>query len=142
MKLTKDAVADLIPPPGKADHIEWDSELPGFGVRVRGSTKRWVVQYRFGPKTQRRESLGDVRKVNLEDARKIARQRFAQVELGIDPASERAKASAQAVASKLTLSSVTERYLARQKGRSAAEHVQGGRTILRRPLEAFERSSD
>jgi hypothetical protein len=34
------------------------------------------------------DSLGDVRKVILEDARKIARQRFAQVELGVDPAAE------------------------------------------------------
>jgi hypothetical protein len=44
------------------------------------------VQYRVGAQ-QRRESLGDVRKVKLDDARKIARHRFAQAELGIDPAS-------------------------------------------------------
>ena len=55
--------------------------MPGFGVRLRGRSKRWVVQYR-SERQQRRESLGDVRKVSLEDARKIARQRFAQVELG------------------------------------------------------------
>jgi hypothetical protein len=41
-------------------------------------------QYRVGAQ-QRRESLGDVRKVKIDDARKIARQRFASVELGVDP---------------------------------------------------------
>jgi integrase len=106
MRLTKDTVAALVLPAGKTDHIEWDEALPGFGVRLRGNGKRWVVQYRAGSQ-QRRESLGDVRKVNLDDARKIARQRFAQVELGVDPAAERAQASARA----LTLGSVIARYL-------------------------------
>ena len=94
MKFTKAALAALILPPGKTDHFEWDDDLPGFGVRLRGGSKRWVVQYRFGTQ-QRRESLGDVRKVKLDDARKIARQRFAQVELGADPAAERAAAAAR-----------------------------------------------
>ncbi len=73
-------------------------DLPGFGVRLRKGASRpsvaWVVQYRIGAQ-QRRESLGDVRKVNLDDARKIARQRFAQVELGVDPAAERRQTRAR-----------------------------------------------
>jgi Arm DNA-binding domain/Phage integrase central domain len=106
MRLTKDAITALTLPSGKADHIEWDSDLPGFGVRLRGGSKSWCVQYRVGQR-QRRESLGDVRKVKLEDARKIARQRFAQVELGVDPAAEREQASARA----LTLGAIIARYL-------------------------------
>ena len=47
-----------------------------------------------------------MRKVKLEDARKIARQRFAQVELGSDPAAERAAAAAR-----LTLGEAAARYL-------------------------------
>src|SRR5262245_42813990 len=96
MKLTKDAVAALTLPTGKVDHFQWDSDLPSFGVRLRGKTKSWVVQYRIGPR-QRRESLGDVRKVTLEDARKIARQRFAKIELGVDPVAERARERASAL---------------------------------------------
>ncbi len=111
MKLTTDSVAGLRRPAGKQDHIEWDDSLPGFGVRSRGDTKRWIVQYRVGPQ-QRRESLGDIRKVKLEDARRIARQRFAQAELGVDPAAEKAKARAAATAAKLTVASVAARYLA------------------------------
>jgi integrase len=112
MKLTNDTVAALSP--GKVERIEWDDDLPGFGVRLRGGSKRWVVQYRVGLQ-QRRESLGDTRKVKLEDARKVARQRFAQVELGVDPAAERAKARLSATAAKLTLAAVAERYLDAKK---------------------------
>jgi len=105
MKFTKEALAALALPSGKTDYFEWDDELPSFGVRLRGRSRRWVVQYRVGTQ-QRRESLGDVRKVKLDDARKIARQRFARVELGSDPAAERAAAAAR-----LTLGETAARYL-------------------------------
>jgi integrase len=110
MKFTTDAIAALRLPAGKHDHIEWDDALPGFGIRIRRESKRWVVQYRVGAQ-QRRESLGDVRKVKLDDARRIARQRFAQAELATDPAAERAKARSAAAAIKLTLANVAARYL-------------------------------
>jgi integrase len=111
MQFTKSAIADLSLPAGKNEHFEWDPDLPGFGVRLRGKSKTWIVQYRVGAQ-QRRESLGDVRRVNLEDARKIARQRFAKVELGVDPGAERAaKARSQ-----LTLGKVVARYLDAKEG--------------------------
>jgi integrase len=84
MRLTTNTIASLKMPAGKSDHIAWDTEMPGFGVRLRGERKSFICQYRIGDQ-QRRESLGDVRKIKLDDARKIARQRFAQVELGTDP---------------------------------------------------------
>jgi integrase len=143
MRLTKDAVTALALPPGKADHIAWDDVLPGFGVRLRGKSKSWVAQYRIGAQ-QRRESLGDVRKVSLDDARKIARQRFAQVELGVDPAAERAQARAQA----LTLGVVIGRYLDAKRDvlrpntfkaaeRYFAEHW---KPLHGRPLDAIKRA--
>jgi integrase len=114
MKFTRDSVARLELPDGKPDAIYFDETLPGFGVRLRGRSKRWVIQYRFGA-NQRRESLGDTRKVTLEDARRIARNRFAQVELGTDPAEDRAKARAAAAAAELTLSIAADRYIAAKK---------------------------
>jgi integrase len=110
MKFTTDSIAALSLPIGKHDHFEWDDSLPSFGVRIRGESKHWVIQYRVGPQS-RRESLGDVKKIRLDDARKIARQRFAQAELGTDPAAERAKARRAAAAIKLTLANVAARYL-------------------------------
>ena len=109
MKFTKASVAALTLPAGKDEYIAWDEDLPGFGIRLRGDTRRWVCQYRIGGHRQRRETLGDPRKVRLEDARKIAQQRFAAVELGRDPAAERAKTLAQA---RLTLDYAADRYLA------------------------------
>ena len=85
MQFTKAEIEGLTVPAGKSELIEWDPSLPGFGCRVRqGGSRTWIVQYRVGSQ-QRRESLGDVRKVDLAAARKIAKQRFASVELGLDP---------------------------------------------------------
>jgi integrase len=111
MKLTDRAVAALTRPADKDDVVIWDSDLPGFGVRLRGNSKRWLVQYRADGSVQRREILGDTRKVLLEAARKAARQRFAQVELGIDPGAAKKAARDAAAVTRLTLANVAERYL-------------------------------
>jgi integrase len=114
MKLTKGNIAALKLPAGKDEHTEWDEELPGFGVRLRkskdGISKTYRIQYRVG--AQQRSKALDVRKVSPEDARKVARQLFAQAHLGIDVAADKDKAKADAVRAKLTLASVSDRYLA------------------------------
>jgi integrase len=118
MRLTIDTVAALTLPAGKAELFSWDETMPGFGVRLRGTSKRWTIQYRIAGR-QRRESLGDVRKVALADARKIARQRFAQVELGADPAADRNRG--------LTLGKIMERRIEavplRPRSIEAAHHI-------------------
>jgi integrase len=110
MKFTQQSLAALTLPAGKSEHIEWDDALPGFGVRVRkskrGLTKTFRIQYRVG--LQQRAKHLDARKVKLEDARKIARQLFAQAQLGVDLAAEKARAKA---AAQLTLGNVADRYL-------------------------------
>jgi integrase len=114
VKLTKHSVAELLLPPGKIDHTAWDDELPGFGLRLRkskgGVSKSYRIQYRVG--SQQRSKHLDARKVKLEDARKVARQFFAQAHLGVDPAAEKAKERIAAAAAKLTLASIADRYLA------------------------------
>jgi integrase len=113
MKLTKGNITGLDLPADKTDFTFWDDELPGFGVRVRkgqhGLNKTYRIQYRVGLQ-QRSKSL-DCRKVSPEDARKVARQLFAQAHLGIDVAAEKDKARADAARAKLTLASVSDRYL-------------------------------
>jgi integrase len=118
-RFTAGNVEKLTLPAGKTDHIEWDPELPGFGVRLRSGSSFYVVQYRIGSK-QRRESLGDIRKTDLEQARRNARIRFAQIELGIDPRAERDKLEASQKADGLTFKVLFEDYLVAREGAQRA----------------------
>ncbi len=59
MKLTKAAVAVL--KSDKPDQVFWDDELPGFGVRIRGTTKRWYVRYRVGLQQHKNPSATSAR---------------------------------------------------------------------------------
>ncbi len=98
-------------PVGSKDHIIWDEGMPAFGVRLRPSKTTYVVQYRVG-RQQRRESLGDVRKLTLKDAKRAAAQRFAKIELGIDPAAEKA---AERNVDRTKFGIIVDRYLAAKK---------------------------
>jgi integrase len=93
MKFTVKSIAALQLPPGKKDHIEWDADLPGFGVRLReGGSRNWVFQYALGDK-QRRMSIGSAKDkgLSLVDARKTASELHAKVKLGQDPAGQKAE---------------------------------------------------
>jgi hypothetical protein len=108
MEFTKDAIAALELPAGKSDLILFDDGLPGFGIRLRAGGKRvWIAQYRTNGR-QRRETLGDARKINLRAARAAAEKRFAEVMLGGDPQQEKAEAKARAA---VTFGPLATRYL-------------------------------
>src|SRR5258706_8031594 len=114
IRFTDAFVRGLTLPAGKADHIQWDPDLPGFGVRLRPGKASFVVQYRFGV-DQRRKSIGDVRKINLDDARSVARKRFAQIELGIDPDAAEKQRDAEQASDIRTFEKVAALYLEAQK---------------------------
>jgi integrase len=85
MKFTKSKIEKLSLPSGKTDHIEWDDELPGFGIRIRESGARYyIAQYRLGTK-QGRETIGKVAAIDLDAARKKARAILELAELGRSP---------------------------------------------------------
>jgi integrase len=108
MEFTKETIATLTLPVGKSDLIQFDDDLPGFGIRLRAGGKRvWIVQYRASGR-QRRETLGDARKVDLKGARVAAQKRFAEVTLGGDPQGDKAEARARAA---VTFGPLVERYL-------------------------------
>lgn len=111
MKFTTRDVAKLKLPADKIDLIVFDDDLPGFGIRLRPHSRTYVIQGRTAA-GQWRSSLGDIRKLTLEDARKIARRRFAEVELGGDPRAAKAEARARA---ELTLGAQSDRYLETRK---------------------------
>jgi integrase len=91
---------------GNNDRIEWDRKVVGFGKRIRDGRESWIVQYRLGHK-QRRMKLGE--KLTLSQAREAARKILAKVELGQDPAGDKAQTRKD---SKFTLGVVIADYLA------------------------------
>jgi len=113
MKLTAKTIASAKLPAGKLDHIEWDDDLPGFGLRLRAGgadriSKSWVAQYRAHGRT-RRMKIGTLEKLAPDEARKAARKVLAKVEIGGDPQAEKAAQRQQAG---FTLATVAKDYLA------------------------------
>jgi hypothetical protein len=122
MRLTVKCADGLKLPRGKADHIEFDDDLAGFGLRIReGGSKTWIYQYRIGSK-QRRMVLGSAKSVPLRLARENAGKLEAKVRLGGDPAMDRDAARRDA---DNTFGALVERYLVARKSewrsRSEAE---------------------
>jgi integrase len=97
--------------PGKTEYFVWDSELIGFGLRVRPSgVKSYVVKYRAGPGRRapvRRITLGKHGKLTPDTARDAARRVLADVVLGADPGGNRAHRRRE-----ITVRDLAERYVA------------------------------
>src|SRR5262245_37143860 len=76
-----------------AEYVSWDSDIPGFGVRVRPSgAMSYIVQYRAGAGRKaptRKLTLGAVGKLTPEQARILARQAVGSISHGLDPAGAR-----------------------------------------------------
>jgi integrase len=99
-------------PRGKSDHIVWDDELGGFGIRLReGGSRHWVFQYKIGSK-QRRMTFGKYPALDAKKARERAEQLHAKVRLGEDPAGAKHDARARA---QETFEACAQKYLAWQR---------------------------
>jgi len=107
-RITKRTVASL-QATGR-DYINWDGELPGFGVRVRPSgTKSYVVQYRAGrgrKAPSRRMTIGAASKLTPEEARAVAKRIFGDVARNNDPAADRGRERRE-----MTISEVAALYV-------------------------------
>jgi integrase len=89
VKLTKRLLEDLAAGDGRELWV-WDTELPGFGVRVKSSgVKAYVIQYRNLQRQSRKITLGRHGVLTPEEARRMARQTLAAIERGDDPAKEK-----------------------------------------------------
>ncbi|WP_369058345.1 tyrosine-type recombinase/integrase [Caulobacter sp. 73W] len=67
----------------------WDSELPGFGIRVTpAGTKSFVFQYRL-PDNQGRTTLGGYPALTVDQARELARAQLFAVKQGRSPSAEK-----------------------------------------------------
>ena len=121
MKRTVDALE------AHADHdvFAWDTELRGFGVRVKPSgVKTFLIQYRNAEGRTRRLVLGRYGALTPEVARDLARERLTAVAKGEDPSADRHAARAG-----MTVSEVCDWYI---------EEAEAGRILgrKRRPIKA------
>lgn len=123
MKLTAKSIQSLKLRAGKSDHLHWDDEIPGLGLRLRaGGSRNWVFQYALGDK-QRRLSLGaatpeSFTKHKDQDGtiklgiREQAAQLHARVKLGQDPAGDKTESRKRASD---TFETLAKKYLAAKK---------------------------
>jgi integrase len=96
MRLTVKTAADAELPAGKSDHVVFDDDIAGFGLRLRNGGRRvWIYRYRIGKK-QRSITLGNAKAVPLALARANAGQLEAKVRLGGDPALDKQAARIEA----------------------------------------------
>lgn len=89
MKLGKREVESLVCPPGRADFLAFDEDLPGFGVRVtKAGTKTFLYQYRRGSQVKR-HVLGRFGEITPAQARRLAEITRGEVQAGRDPVAVR-----------------------------------------------------
>src|ERR1700689_4889551 len=103
-KLTK-RTADALSPRQK-QYVEYDANLTGFGVAVYPSgIKSWVCEYRphGGGRgvAKKRVTLGKTSQLTPDQARKAAADMLAAVQLGGDPAQEKAERRASVTVGEL-----------------------------------------
>lgn len=123
-KLTKRIIEGLKAQKGR-DLFVWDTEMRGFGVRIKPSgVKTFLVQYRNAEGRTRRLVIGQFGVLTPETARDIARKKLVAVATGEDPSAERHAARAG-----LTVAEICDWYL---------EQAETGRILgrNRRPIKA------
>jgi integrase len=114
MRLTAQTVRTIVLPPGVTDKVFFDSDLPGFGLRVRATgAKTWMIQYAIAGRT-RRMTLGSTSVLDPGKARETAKDLLAKVRLGGDPAGEKVETRARAGE---TVGALMPRFLERQRAR-------------------------
>jgi len=114
VKLTAANIRALKLPPGVADKVFFDEDVPGFGLRMRASgVHSWMIQYAIAGRT-RRVVLGLLTAVDPGKARATAKDLLAQARLGHDPAAEKERAKAAAAE---TFGALLPRFLERQRTR-------------------------
>jgi len=117
-KLTKRAI-DALTPPDKGDVFVWDTELRGFGLRVKSTgAKTYLVQYRNAEGRTRRLAIGQHGALTPDQARGEARQKLAAAARGEDPSEERHR-----LRHGKTVGEICDWYL---------EHAKSGRILGRR----------
>lgn len=139
-KITKRSVEALRP--AAKDVKLWDTEIPGFGVKVTPAGRRvYVLQYwapgrasvrrtftlgiHGAPLVRARNGVEETRDLTPELARVLAREARADIQRGADPAGDKGRARAALKHRTLSVLSVTylEDCAAKRKPRTATEYA-------------------
>lgn len=84
MKLTIKTIGQI--EPSNKELYFWDDDLPGYGLRVMPSgVKSFMVQYRNASGNSRRLTIGRFGVLTPEEARRLAKEKLADVIKGFDP---------------------------------------------------------
>src|SRR5262249_17945785 len=115
-RLDTKTVPGLAVPPGRHEDFVWDTDLEGFGLRLRRGVERlrrtYVAQYRAKGRT-RRVTIGTAERLTPAQAREGDRKVLARVSLGEDPQDAKA---AQRTAAERPFRKVVDAYLASKRG--------------------------
>jgi integrase len=95
IKISK-KVVDGLPDISAGQVIYWDSDLPGFGIRVTKASKNYVAQKRVDGKTVR-VTIGRHGHLTPEIARREAQHILGGMALGANPVDQKKEARAKAV---------------------------------------------
>ncbi|MGL4960345.1 MAG: tyrosine-type recombinase/integrase [Inquilinus sp.] len=128
--LTK-RIVDALQHDPRSDVFLWDTELRGFGVRVKPSgTRTFLIQYRNAERRTRRFVIGQYGVLTVEIARDLAKKQLASVVDGGDPSAKR-----RAARDGMTVAEVCDWYLA---------EAESGRLLgrNRRPIKASSVAGD
>jgi len=111
-RLTDAVVKAAELPPGKSEAVLWDSEVTGFGVRLRPQSKSYILSYRpvgaGRSSNMKRLKLGTPATIaSASEARKLALVALGRILSGADPAAERAEQKRRL---KSRVSDLLERY--------------------------------
>ncbi|KQU33184.1 hypothetical protein ASG63_14900 [Methylobacterium sp. Leaf94] len=111
-KLTDALVAKAALPPSVVDLVLWDSDVSGFGLRIRPAGKTWILAYRPAgagrracTKKMKLATLGAIAKVSA--ARTLAQIELGRIASGADPLAARAQ---NRIREKARLGDLLDRY--------------------------------
>jgi len=106
INLTKRRIESEKAPPKGTKTVLHDAKVTGLALVVHPTGKKvWSLYYRTASGQQRRPKLGDYGVLTVDQARKLAREKLAQVAAGKDPSKSRRDARGAP-----TMSDLWERY--------------------------------
>ena len=123
-RLTDRIVKDL-PAPASGNRIQYDADLPGFGVRVTSAGARaFILNYRAAGR-ERRITIGGFPAWNVSRARDRAAELRRQVDGGADPMAERHTGRAAP-----TINDLATRYLEHAATRKCPRSLKEDKAML------------